>query len=60
MRSVDESTFATVPSALMMTVFGAEDSIGKRAQEFIEGKLRQANGTTAEIADIERLIARMG
>lgn len=59
-RSVDEPTFATDPSALMMTVFGADDSIGRRAQEFIEGKLRQATGTQAEIADLERLIARMG
>lgn len=59
-RSVDEPTFATDPSALMMTVFGAEDSIGKRAQEFIEGKLRQATGTPDEVADLERLIARMG
>lgn len=59
-RSVDEPTFATDPSALMMTVFGADDSIGKRAQEFIEGKLHQATGTQAEIADLERLIARMG
>lgn len=59
-RSVDEPTFATDPSALMMTVFGAEDSIGKRAQEFIVGKLRQATGTPAEIADLERLVARMG
>lgn len=59
-RSVDEPTFATDPSALMMTVFGADDSIGKRAQEFIEGKLRQATGTPNEIADLERLIARMG
>lgn len=59
-RSVDEPTFATDPSALMMTVFGADDSIGKRAQEFIEDKLRQAAGTPAEIADLERLIARMG
>lgn len=59
-HSVEEPTFATDPSALMMTVFGADDSIGKRAQEFIVGKLRQATGTTAEIADLERLIARMG
>lgn len=59
-RNVDEPTFATDPSALMMTVFGADDSIGKRAQEFIEDKLRQATGTPAEIADLERLIARMG
>lgn len=59
-RNVDEPTFATDPSALMMTVFGADDSIGKRAQEFIEDKLQQATGTPAEIADLERLIARMG
>lgn len=59
-RSVDEPTFGTDPSALMMTVFGADDSIGKRAQEFIEGKLAQTTGTQAEIADLERLIARMG
>lgn len=59
-RGVDEPTFATDPSALIMTVFGADDSIGKRAQEFIEGKLRQAIGTPQEIADLERLIARMG
>jgi energy-coupling factor transporter ATP-binding protein EcfA2 len=59
-RNVDEPTFGTDPSALMMTVFGAEDSIGKRAQEFIESKLRQATGTQAEIVDLERLIARMG
>ncbi|KFK96606.1 MULTISPECIES: AAA family ATPase [unclassified Serratia (in: enterobacteria)] len=59
-RNVDEPTFATDPSALMMTVFGADDSIGKRAQEFIEEKLRQATGTPAEIADLESLIARMG
>ncbi|ENX23092.1 hypothetical protein F892_02335 [Acinetobacter vivianii] len=59
-RSVDEPTFATDPSALMMTVFGADDSIGKRAQEFIEGKLLQATGSPAEINDLEKLIARMG
>ncbi|WP_320159190.1 AAA family ATPase [Acinetobacter oleivorans] len=59
-RSVDEPTFATDPSALMMTVFGADDSIGKRAQEFIESKLLQATGSPAEINDLENLIARMG
>lgn len=59
-RPVNEPTFATDPSALMMTVFGADDSIGKRAQEFIERTLEQATGTPAEIADLERLIARMG
>ncbi|CAH0157228.1 AAA family ATPase [Pseudomonas mediterranea] len=59
-RTVIEPTFATDPSALMMTIFRADDSIGKRAQEFIEGKLRQATGTPAEIADLERLIDQMG
>jgi predicted ATPase len=59
-RSVDEQTFATDPSALMMTVFGADDSIGKRAQEFIEEKLRQTTGSPADIQQLEQLIARMG
>jgi ABC-type cobalamin/Fe3+-siderophores transport system ATPase subunit len=60
LRSVSEQTFATDPSALMMTVFEADDSIGKRAQEFIEEKLRHSTGTAAEIVELERLIARMG
>ena len=59
-RSVTEQTFATDPSALMMTVFEADDSIGKRAQEFIEDKLRKATGTAADIQQLEQLIARMG
>lgn len=59
-RSVTEQTFATDPSALMMTVFEADDSIGKRAQEFIERKLRQATGTAEDIQQLEKLIARMG
>lgn len=59
-RPVDQQTFATDPSALMMSVFEAEDSIGKRAQEFIEGKLRQASGSEADIRQLEQLIARMG
>lgn len=59
-RSVSEQTFATDPSALMMTVFEADDSIGKRAQEFIEEKLNLASGTEADILQLEQLIARMG
>ncbi|ACK44925.1 conserved hypothetical protein [Shewanella baltica OS223] len=59
-RSVDAPTFAADPSSLMMTIFDADDSIGKRAQEFIENKLEQATGTPDEIVDLERLIARMG
>jgi hypothetical protein len=59
-RSIGELTFATDPSSLMMTVFEAEDSIGKRAQEYIETKLEQTTGSTEDIADLERLISRMG
>ena len=60
MRSVGELTFATDPSALMMTIFEADDSIGKRAQEYIETKLKETTGTKEDIADLERLISRMG
>lgn len=59
-QPVSENTFATDPSALMMNVFGADDSIGKRAQQFIEAKLSHATGTPEEMADLERLIERMG
>lgn len=57
---LNEATFAADPSSLMMTVFGAEDSIGKRAQEYIERKLDQATGTPQEISDLEKLIERIG
>lgn len=59
-RAVNEQTFATDPSALMMTVFEADDSIGKRAQEFIEDKLSRVTGSPEEIIQLEQLIARMG
>ena len=59
-RSVSEQTFATDPSALMMTVFEGDDSIGERAQKFIEKILRQATGTPADIQQLEQLISRMG
>jgi len=59
-RSVGELTFATDPSALMMSIFEADDSIGKRAQEYIETKLKQTTGTKEDIVDLERLISRMG
>jgi hypothetical protein len=51
-QPVSENTFATDPSALMMNVFGADDSIGKRAQQFIEAKLSHATGTPEEMADL--------
>lgn len=59
-RKVSEQTFATDPSALMMTVFEADDSIGKRAQEFIESKLSQTTGSPEDIKQLEQLVARMG
>lgn len=59
-RKVDDKTFATDPSALLMTVFDADDSIGRRAQEFIEKKLQQIAGTPNEIDQLEILIERMG
>lgn len=59
-RPVAEPTFATDPSALMMTVFEADDSIGKRAEQFILEKLKQTTGTAKDIAMLEALIARMG
>jgi predicted ATPase len=59
-RSVDEQTFATDPSAIMMTVFGADDSIGKRAQEYIEELLQKASGSTEDIGQLKALVKRMG
>lgn len=61
-RSVSPQTFATDPSVLMTTVFGAKDSIGRRAQDVIEKKLeelKQATVTPAEVSKIKELIERM-
>lgn len=63
-RTVAEQTFATDPSTLIMTVFGADDSIGLRAQQFIEGFIAQSTGKAEPSADdirrLEALISRMG
>lgn len=62
--AVSDRTFATDPSALMMTVFDAEDSIGARAQQRIEAFLRasaQKNDPTAEdVRQLQALIRRLG
>ena len=62
--AVTDRTFATDPSALMMTVFGADDSIGRRAQLRIEAFMRQAAAKTDPTPDdarqIEALIRRLG
>lgn len=61
---VSDRTFATDPSALMMTVFGADDSIGARAQQRIEAFLRaatqKANPTVEDVRQLQALIRRLG
>lgn len=61
---VRERTFATDPSALMMTVFEAEDSIGARALKRIEAFMREisqnADPTPADVQRLQALIHRLG
>lgn len=61
---VADRTFAADPSALMMTVFGAEDSVGARAQRRIEDFMMAAAAKTAPTADdvgqLQALIRRLG
>ncbi|MBR8457584.1 AAA family ATPase [Burkholderia dolosa] len=63
-EGVPDHTFATDPSALMMTVFGAEDSIGARAQQRIEAFLRAAaqktDPTPDDVRQLQALIRRLG
>ncbi len=63
-EGVPDLTFATDPSALMMTVFDAEDSIGVRAQQRIEAFLRAAAQKTAptpdDVGQLQALIRRLG
>lgn len=63
-EGVPDHTFATDPSALMMTVFGAEDSIGARAQRRIEAFLGAAARKTAptpdDVRQLQALIRRLG
>lgn len=62
--AVSDRTFATDPSALMMTVFGADDSIGARAQQRIEAFLRaaaqKADPTADDVRQLQALIRRLG
>src|SRR5690606_24051334 len=61
---VPDHTLATDPSALIMTVFGAEDSIGARAQKRVEAFLRAAAQKTAptpdDVRQLQALIRRLG
>ncbi|NOT19576.1 MAG: AAA family ATPase [Sideroxydans sp.] len=62
--AVRERTFATDPSALMMTVFGADDSIGTRALKRIEAFMREVgqktDPTPADMQRLQALIHRLG
>lgn len=63
-EGVPDHTFATDPSALMMKVFGADDSIGARAQQRIEAFLRAAaqktQPTPDDVRQLQALIRRLG
>jgi hypothetical protein len=62
--AVSDRTFATDPSALMMTVFGAEDSIGARAQQrievFVQAAKQKAAPTADDVRQLQALIRRLG
>lgn len=62
--SVDDPTFATDPSALMMSVFDADDSIGRRAQQRIETFMATAankmHPDAEDVRQLQALIRRLG
>jgi hypothetical protein len=61
---VTDRTFATDPSALMMTVFDAEDSIGERAKSRIEQFMlavgTKEQPTQQDVVRLTRIVARLG
>lgn len=59
-HTVEHKTFASDPSELMIRIFGADDSVGQRAREYIEDLLKQADGTPADIRRIKALVERLG
>lgn len=62
--AVTDRTFATDPSALMMTVFSAEDSIGRRAQrrikEFMSRAAAKSDPSVDDVRQLQALIRRLG
>lgn len=58
--TIEDKTFATDPSELMVRIFGAHDSIGKRAEEYIESLMDPAKGTELDVAKIKALVEEMG
>jgi AAA domain, putative AbiEii toxin, Type IV TA system/AAA domain len=59
-RPLAQRTFGGDPGELMIRVFGAEDSTGKRAQRFIEEELQQLQGSAADIERVRALANQMG
>lgn len=53
-------TFGADPSELMVRVFGAPESVGKRAQEWLEARLPEGEWTVDEIDELEALIKKIG
>jgi len=58
--AIADKTFAADPSALMIRVFDADDSIGQRAQKYIHSVLGRADWTQADIDKLKELVERMG
>ncbi|MEO5334244.1 MAG: AAA family ATPase [Magnetococcus sp. YQC-5] len=63
-KPIGSRTFATDPSALMMTVFGADDSIGQRAMKRIEAFVQEAgiktDPTPDDVRRLQAIISRLG
>lgn len=50
---VPSRTFGADPSELIMRVFGADDSVGQRAQRYIEGLVSQTTGSPEDIDELD-------
>ncbi len=63
-NKVTSRTFATDPSALMMSLFNTEDSIGKRAlkriETYIDKAKQKTSPTPVEMQHLRALIGRLG
>lgn len=57
---VPSKTFGADPSELIMRVFGADDSVGQRAQRYIEGLVSQLSGSPDDIQRVRQLIEQLG
>lgn len=57
---VPSKTFGADPSELIMRVFGADDSVGQRAQRYIEALVSQTTGSSADIQRARQLFEQLG